>query len=225
MDYGGTEWKIAFSSFILLLLCFFVLMSSFSIYQKDKAQKVLESFNKAIHFGEKKKNIEKNNATDMKENDIDTENEKMSNMNNFNSEIRDISSETELIHTKMINSSKFVTIKVETPIYFEPGSSKILPDAFPLLNKIGDTILNNQYCVHIKGYVNSELSKGKKYENQMKESIARVVNVLKYFSEKFKIAKNMFSIEASIEAYRGKKIKNIEMSTSDVVEIILYKYE
>ena len=220
----GPGWKMAFSGFILLLLCFFIMMNSLSTYQKNRAKKAIESFNKAIHITKKNKNIEKFNMENIKEKCLDKKREESSNIKNMDFEVQHVLGEGG-IDTQDVGNFEALAIKVETPINFEPGSSEISPAVFSLLDKIGSVILTNNYFVHIKGYGNKESKEDKIYGNEVKISIERAINVLKYFCEETKIKKKVFSLEGSSEFYKKNEKSKIESQKNDIVEIILYRYE
>ena len=194
--------KLAFSGFGIVLLSIFILLTSFGTIQYEKVEKAVESFRNAINLsGSKNENI------------IELEVNIQKNIE-----------ETDWYYMELNRKDKILAMKIETPIYFEEGSTKFRSDIMPLLKKIGSIVNKKQYKVHIKGYAENDKNIDSDQFRYLRISVERAVIVMRYLLEEMKIPKESLSAEGygefkSDDDYR----KNENKVLKNFVEIILYK--
>lgn len=76
---------------------------------------------------------------------------------------------------------------------FKPGTSDIRPGAFPVLDRIADTLRRTENLVRIEGHTCDLSPRASQYASNWELSTARATNVLRYLSEKGQLPADRFA--------------------------------
>ncbi|MGA9477958.1 MAG: flagellar motor protein MotB [Desulfobacterales bacterium] len=234
LEEGAPAWVVTFGDLMSLLLCFFVLLLSFSEMDKAKYKEVSGSLAKAFGVQRKMKAFEAPKGIKMISRDFDQEliparpreefiamqqREKIgiALKKEVETRFRDLQ---DLIQVEV--GEKEVTIRLMGETAFDSGKADIKTQMVPLLLKIGSVLADSKGEVIIAGHTDNVPVYGGPYGSNLKLSIARAATVAEFL-----LAKS--AIQASRVSTMGfGKYRPIESNDTDEsrkrnrrVEIIL----
>ncbi len=179
---GAPKWMTTFSDMTTLLLTFFVLLLSMANFDKQKVQQVFGVFagNRGI--------LTNPSSTPMSEQVIvsrqaleksveKTEEKMQKNMKEF------LQAQNLEKMISIIKTDKGISIRALDSLFFEPGSSRILQSAYPILDKIINLTEDTNYNINIEGHTD-DTPVGRNSLANWDLSVNRAVSVVKYFIEK-----------------------------------------
>jgi chemotaxis protein MotB len=181
---GAPGWMCTFADMMSLLLCFFILLLSFSVMDVKKYYQVAGSMKDA--FGTQTKQIDPFSLQGEKM--ISTEFDtvplqvQMKVAKAFSKEIKGGMVESDY-------SEKGLILRVKGGVAFESGSAKIKNEFLPFLDKLGKLAEEMDLAIEVSGNTdNVPLKKSTTlYHSNWGLSAARAVGVVEYWNEKMKI--------------------------------------
>jgi chemotaxis protein MotB len=178
-------WEVIYTGFILIFLCFFIMLSAFSTIEQAKVMQFVRSFANAVSILPWGAKFESGlsvlpESPDMVENKVDLakifeELEALSARLDFEGEVN-------LAFTK-----EGLVMRLSERALFDSGVAAISPEAYPLLGKIGAIIAKTAYFIRIEGHTDNLPIHTQVFPSNWELSTARAVNVLRYFIETHKI--------------------------------------
>lgn len=178
-EAGG--WAITYTGFILILLCFFIMLSSFSSFEEGRIIRFVRSFSRALNILPGGLKFESGKEVlDASAEIID----KNSEIADFSFDIMELANQLGMekdIEVSVYN--KGLAVRFSDTVMFELGAAEISPEAFPLLRKIGSFISGKAYSIRIEGHTDNLPIHNEKFPSNWELSTARSVNVLRYFIE------------------------------------------
>jgi chemotaxis protein MotB len=188
-DGGG--WQFVYSGFVLILLCFFIMLSSFSSIQEAKIMRFVKSFVDAVSIlpgGLKTDSAAKvvPNSAEMVETDsplarIFTDLTALAERLNCQNDV------------SVVYTTQGLVMRLSDHALFDTGVADISPPAFPLLQKIGAIIAKTAYEVRVEGHTDDIPIKTNRYPSNWELSTARAVNVLRYIIDAYRIPSERMS--------------------------------
>lgn len=190
VDPGAPKWVVTFGDLMSLLLCFFVLLLSFSEMDKQKYKQVAGSMEKAFGVQRKERVMEIPKGMKMIAMDFDQE--------AIATRIKeDISREIDnLIENQLENLEDQISIETgENEVIirlmgestFDSGKAEIRNRLKPLLSKIADVLQTSSGDITIAGHTdNIPIRKGP-YKTNLRLSAARSSAVAEFFISNSKI--------------------------------------
>lgn len=189
---GAPEWVVTFGDLMSLLLCFFVLLLSFSEMDRAKYKEVAGSLAKAFGVQRKTKAFEAPKGITMIAKDFDQELVPTFEREEFvvmqvREEIgRTLKKEVEthfknmedLIDVNVNNNN--VTIRLMGESTFDSGSAEIRLEMMPLLDKIAEALNSTDESIIIAGHTDNIPLRGGRYHSNLGLSIARAATVAEY---------------------------------------------
>jgi len=196
LEEGAPAWVVTFGDLMSLLLCFFVLMLSFSEMDKAKYKEVSGSLAKAFGVQRKIKAFEAPKCIKMISRDFDQEliparpreefiamqqREKIgiALKKEVETRFRDLQN---LIQVEV--GEKEVTIRLMGETTFDSGKADIKAQMVPLLLKIGSVLADGKGEVIIAGHTDNVPVYGGPYGSNLKLSIARAATVAEFLLAK-----------------------------------------
>lgn len=179
---AGGGWEVVYSGFVLILLCFFIMLSSFSSVEEAKVMQFVKSFNYAVSSilpgglkFDSGSTVLPGSADMVDSNDklaqIYFELEKLSELQKKENDIT------------VAYSPQGLVMRLSDRALFAVGVGAISPQAIPLLKKVGDIIARTSFEVRIEGHTDDLPIKTAQFPSNWELSTARAVNVLRYFIE------------------------------------------
>lgn len=206
---SGSDWLTTYSDMVTLLLCFFVLLFSFSTIDAEKWRQLIGSLQGNIGV------LEEGNALPPVAGNIDdemeiehVEREPMAEDDEFLELYRsisgyldehDIQAELELsaAHTEIL-------LRFKEYILFDTGKADIKPEAEVILNGIASVLLQFEkqiQGIRVEGHTDSRPINTYKYPTNWELSGGRAVGVARYFQDGHNIPGNKLSYAGYGEYY------------------------
>ncbi|MGA9535021.1 MAG: flagellar motor protein MotB [Desulfobacterales bacterium] len=196
LEEGAPAWVVTFGDLMSLLLCFFVLLLSFSEMDKAKYKEVSGSLAKAFGVQRKIKAFQAPKGIKMISRDFDQEliparpreefiamqqREKIgiALKKEVETRFRDLQ---DLIQVEV--GEKEVTIRLMGETTFDSGKADIKAQMVPLLLKIGSVLADGKGEVIIAGHTDNVPVYGGPYGSNLKLSIARAATVAEFLLAK-----------------------------------------
>ncbi len=178
----GGGWEIVYTGFILILLCFFIMLCSFSTMQQSKVTRFVKSFNLAVSIFSGGVKMEKGDI--VLPDSAEMVDEKSSLANIF----RDV-----ITHARRLGleesidiafTDKNLVMRLANAILFDTGSADIRPASMPLLLKVARVIKASRHLVRIEGHTDDRPIHTRRFPSNWELSTARAVNVLRFLTQR-----------------------------------------
>ena len=179
---SGGGWEIVYSGFVLILLCFFIMLSSFSSMEEAKVMQFVQSFNYAVSSilpGGLK--FDSGSTVLPGSADMVDSNDKLAQIFAELEEISELQKKENDI--TVAYSPQGLVMRLSDRALFAAGVGAIASQAIPLLKKVGDIIARTRFEVRIEGHTDDLPIKTVQFPSNWELSTARAVNVLRYFIE------------------------------------------
>ena len=175
----GSRWEIVYSGFVLILLCFFIMLSSFSTMEEAKVMQFVKSFVTAVSIMPRGVKFEKGLAVVPESADLVDSRSELAKIFHTLEELAyefNLEKEINLVHTR-----EGLVMRMSEHTLFGVGSADIATEALPLLQKVGAIIAKTDYLIRIEGHTDDLPIHTERYPSNWELSTARAVNVLRYF--------------------------------------------
>lgn len=174
----GGGWEVIYTGFVLILLCFFIMLCSFSTMERSKVTRFVRSFNLAVNILTGGLKLEPGDIILPASEDIVDEKDPLAGI------FKDVITKARSLG---IDSSvdlemrgKTLVMRLANAILFQTGSAQILPGSIPLLKKVGAIISSTPHAVCIEGHTDNRPIHTRRYPSNWELSTARAVNVLRF---------------------------------------------
>jgi len=186
---GG--WAVTYTGFILILLCFFIMLSSFSSFEEGKIIRFVRSFSNALNI--LPGGLKFDSGKDALQDSADII-EKNSEIAEFSKDIMELASNLGMEKEITVSfHKKGFAVRLADTVMFELGMAELTSEALPLLNKIGSFLSGKPYPIRIEGHTDNLPIHNKKFPSNWELSTSRAVNVLRYFIEELSISQERLS--------------------------------
>jgi len=189
-DTGG--WEVVYTGFILILLCFFVMMCALSIkIEEAKVMRFVKSFADVISIGHGGIKFDASQRILTESPDMM---EKQNEITIFSEKLKEYVASRGLENSvKIFYSGKRVVMRLSDTVLFDIGSAEISPEAIPLLMDIGTIISKTSYNIRIEGHTDNIPIHTGRFPSNWELSTSRAVNFLRYLIENCNISTNRLS--------------------------------
>ena len=188
---AGGGWEIVYSGFVLILLCFFIMLSSFSSIQEAKIMRFVKSFVDAVSV------LPGGLKTDGEAVVVPKSAEIVESDSPLAQVFADLKKLAERVNRRNDISISYtaegLVMRLTDKALFDAGSADISPQAVPLLQKIGASVAETEYEVRIEGHTDDIPIHTKRYPSNWELSTARAVNVLRFFIDNYRIPSDRLS--------------------------------
>ncbi len=176
---SGGKWEIVYSGFVLILLCFFIMLSSFSTMQEAKVMQFVKSFVTAVSILPRGTKFDSGLAVVSDSADlVDTRSELAKIFNTLEELAYEFNLEEEI---NLVLTREGLVMRMSEHTLFGLGSADIAAEALPLLEKVSAIIAKTAYLIRIEGHTDNLPIHTERYPSNWELSTARAVNVLRYF--------------------------------------------
>ena len=188
---AGGGWEIVYSGFVLILLCFFIMLSSFSTMEEAKIMRFVKSFVDAVGIMPGGLKFDSGATVLPKSADIVDSNDKLAQLFSELAELNErLKKEKDIT---LAYSTKGLVMRLSDRALFDVGVADISPQAVPLLQKVGDIIARTNFEVRIESHSDNFPIKTAQFPSNWELSTARAVNVLRFFLETGRISSQRMS--------------------------------
>jgi len=204
-DKGAPKWVVTFGDLMSLLLCFFVLLLSFSEMDKAVYKQVAGSLEKAFGVQRKTKTMDPPKGISIIAKDFDQELiPPMDRIEFIASQIREaINQELKKLGDQMNKEleglvevaagDKQVTIRFMGESTFASGRAQIRRSMLPVLSKVATVLNTTKSEIIIAGHTDNVPIKSGRFRNNLDLSIARAASVANFMLEKGAVAPHRIS--------------------------------
>ena len=196
-DSPGGGWEIVYSGFVLILLCFFIMLSSFSTMEEAKVMQFVKSFASAVSIMSGGVKFESGPAVVPDSAEIVDGKAELA---KIFQDLEKLSDELDLQEEiKLALTREGLVMRLSEHTLFDLGAADISAEALPLLQKIGAIISKTGYQIRIEGHTDNLPIHTELFPSNWELSTARAVNVLRYFIKKHRIDPQRMAAEGFSE--------------------------
>ena len=190
-DSPGGGWEIIYTGFILIMLCFFIMLCSFSKVAPNKMKKFVRSFVESVDMFKGGFGFQ----SDGKMSDATSETAGLEGgLGPIIRQLVQIQDEFGLQkEVEYSISTEGIVLQVSDSALFDRGVAEISPKAFPFLNMIAHIISKSTHNVSVEGHTDNLPIHTEKSPSNWDLSTMRAVNVLRYLIDKGKCSPNKIS--------------------------------
>lgn len=181
----GGGWEIIYTGFVLILLCFFIMLSSFATMEQSKIARFVRSFVDAVSVMSSGTGLDQNKqVAPPARHAAELTDELASVFEELTSYKAARGLDTQL---EIERAGRQLVLRLADKALFEVGSARFAGDARPLLDKIGSILTRNRLHARIEGHTDNLPIANRLYPSNWELSTARAVNVLRYLLDEFAI--------------------------------------
>lgn len=175
---GAPAWMTTYGDLMTLLLCFFVLIVSFSSVEMVKFQKALGSLKGSLGVLTREQSVMKQwdpiipQLTDFQQKRVQKVISELRNMVKLKGMQKNLTFEA---------TDDGVIVRIDSPILYNSGSAQLKSAAFPILDKILEMTMDWSNTIRIEGHTDNKPIHNSKYLSNWELSTDRALSVLRYF--------------------------------------------
>jgi chemotaxis protein MotB len=182
---SGGGWEVIYTGFILIMLCFFIMLSSFSSVESAKVMRFVRSFAAAVSIFSGGHKFQPGTTVLPDSADIiESQSELAGIFEDLKQYSRDMDLEDDI---QLAVSKEGLMMRLADHALFESGAAEISPKALPLLEKVGSIVSQTPYTVRIEGHTDDRPIHTDQFPSNWELSTARAVNVLRFLSDRFEL--------------------------------------
>lgn len=180
---GAPPWMCTFADLMSLLMCFFVLLLSFSEMDSAKYKQVAGSMEKAFGLQTEAPGADSPRGLDIISRDFPT-----IPLDAKRLIMEAVAEEMDVGTVQAMESVEGVKLRVKDNVAFDVGQAVIKEDFKPFLLKIGKLTAEQKFTITVGGHTdNSPMASGAKYISNWGLSTARAVAVVEFWRANFNI--------------------------------------
>ena len=182
-DEGSSRggWGILYTGLVMMLLCFFIMLSSFSTMEEAKIMRFVKSFISAVGILPGGVKFDAGTTVLPRSADMVDSQDRLA---RIFSELEELSAGLKKNNEITVAySSNGLVMRLSDRALFDVGVADISPQSVPLLKKVGDIIAGTSFEVRIEGHTDDLPINTAHFPSNWELSTARAVKVLRYFIE------------------------------------------
>ncbi|MDY6949921.1 MAG: flagellar motor protein MotB [Thermodesulfobacteriota bacterium] len=178
---GGGGWEVVYSGFVLILLCFFIMLSSFASIEEGRIGRFVKSFVNSVSILSGGLKFEPGARVMRQSSDIV---DKEDDLAQIYADIQSIRKELQLKDQIGVDLSEDgLLVRISDTALFDVGVADLSKDAIPLMKEIARTISQIPYAVRIEGHTDNIPIHTRRFPSNWELSTARAIGVLRYLLE------------------------------------------
>ncbi|MBI5063001.1 MAG: flagellar motor protein MotB [Desulfatitalea sp.] len=170
-------WQTVYAGFAMIMLCFFILLTSFSSMAPSKVTRFVSSFSNAVSVLEHGASLEEGET--IKGAEIQLLPREHLTAQLFE-QVRQASREEGLDEVVLQRTPKGVVLTLTDTLLFASGEARFSEAAYPRLEKIGRLIQRIQVPVEIQGHTDNQPIRTTDFPSNWDLSTARAISVLRH---------------------------------------------
>ena len=195
-NHSFNGWQIVYTGFILIMLCFFIMLSSFSSIDQSRVTQFVRSFSNAVNiFSGGLSLVEGETVLDASPDIV----HKQSDLAKLLEEIAVMAQKLDLNNVEIAVSDKGLVMTLPDVALFDSGKASLDQEAKSMLHKVARIINNTEHPIRIEGHTDNLPVRQGKFASNWELSTARAVNVLRYFIKNEEISPRRLSAEGFSE--------------------------
>ncbi len=183
-------WQTVYAGFVMIMLSFFILLTSFSSLAPSKISRFVSSFSQAVSVLEGGKRLEEGKTIQTAEPKVLPQEQITAQL--FE-QVRQTSHDVGLDQVVLQRTPKGVVLTLTDTLLFDSGRARFSSAAYPRLEKIGRLIQRIPVPVEIQGHTDNQPIRTAEFPSNWELSTARSISVLRYLIENPEIAPQRLS--------------------------------
>lgn len=178
-DQFKNGWQIVYTGFVLILLCFFVMLTSFASLDPSKITRFASSFSNAVSVLEGGQSIEEGDTM------LDAQLNLMAKEDlsaQLFEKVRQVSLEEGISGIELEQEDGQVVLRLKDKLLFESSEARLTAEAYGILAKIGHLIEEIGVPVEIQGHTDDRPIRNSRFPSNWELSTARAITVLRHLS-------------------------------------------
>jgi len=175
-----------YSDLVTLLLCFFVLLFSFSEIDARKFEAIIRSFQGSLGVLDSGRTIDEDRyiSQALQSDRLLREQQEAESMEWLYRQLDEFIKENGLEATVVLGiEERGLLIRFKDQVLFDSGKAVIRKDAEPIVQSIGEILKQNDRAIRVEGHTDNVPMRTPMYPSNWELSTARAVNVVKFFIE------------------------------------------
>jgi chemotaxis protein MotB len=183
-------WQIVYTGFILIMLCFFIMLTSFASLDPSRITRFVNSFNDAVNVLSGGQNIEEGGAiVDEQVNLLAREDMRAKLFETVHEATRDEG----LSHIDLSQVPDGVVLRLKEKLLFDSGDAILTEAARERLDPVGRIIRRIGASVEIQGHTDDRPIRSGRFPSNWELSTARAISVLRYLSASVGVDRHLLS--------------------------------
>jgi chemotaxis protein MotB len=189
---GGSSagWQMIYTGFVLIMLCFFIMLTSFASLQQSRITRFAQAFSNSVSIFPGGRSIESGKTLLNSDALMVDKNDPLAQL--F-AEINRLGRQYELDQAEMRLDPRGVVMTLSDKLLFASGEAHLSEDAHRLLDRVGRVIANTRGAVEIGGHTDSRSIRTQAFPSNWELSTTRAVNVLRYLTERGQVDSHRIS--------------------------------
>ncbi|WP_320171987.1 OmpA family protein [Maridesulfovibrio sp.] len=190
-EEGLPPWMATFADMVTLLLCFFVLLLSFSNQDIANFEAMKGSMRDAFGVQFQDKRAKHMAFSESPYEASSTSAAAKKKMAALEVEIRDFIAAGKMQGLMAVNTDQHgVLVRVPTRAIFKPGTAEVNPHALKVLDKVASVMKNRDFNLVVRGHTDDRATRNNIYSSNWELSAARAASCLRYILKKTGISPN-----------------------------------
>lgn len=196
VEMSSPAWMVTYGDMMTLLLCFFVLLFSFSSIDSEKLEQIAEALRSRIGILDGGRTL---SSAPIIERGLNSD---MYSRNHFNTnEFRDIITQLEdyiataNLHNEilLIEDDRGLTIRMTGKVLYDIGKANLKPAGIKSLEKIASFLQGISNDINVEGHTDNWPINTEEFPNNWVLSTVRATNVIAFFEGQTKISSKRLS--------------------------------
>jgi chemotaxis protein MotB len=180
-EHGEQRWQIIYTGFILIMLCLFILLTSFASLDPSKVTQFVNSFSNAVGV------LGGSRSTEKSQTFLPVQVDSLSKQDmtaHLFEQVQRFSEEEEALHqVQLFRNEQGVVMTLTDTLLFDSGKAELTPEADPIMKKIARLIERLKVPVEIGGHTDDLPIRTALFPSNWELSTARAVSVLRSLVE------------------------------------------
>lgn len=177
-ELSAPFWMTTFADMVTLMLCFFVLILSFSTIELKKFKGAVESLKGALGIFSGHESVREMDNISFPDAEVKEKSTPSLKAAELKEHIQDLQLEDAV---KVEATGAGMLIRLGESLMFNSGQAKLKPDAYPVLSAISETVKGQFEEIYVEGHTDNVPIHTRVFPSNWELSSARALSVVKYF--------------------------------------------
>lgn len=174
----GQDWQVAYSSFVLIMLSFFIMVCSFITYEESKITQFVRSFATVLSIFSGGVKLDEGKQVLLPSPDIVDKKDSLSVMMQDVERLKEKSKFASLV--EVFREKRGLVMRLQSSLVFDSGSAEVKEEAKIFLRQLCPMFLESENPIRIEGHTDNVPIHTEEFPSNWELSAMRAVNVLKY---------------------------------------------
>ncbi len=204
---GLPEWMATFSDLVTLLMCFFVLLFSFSSIDAQKFKAVMQSFQGSAGILPGGLSLSEGDLvfSGMPESQVSGPPQENENLEELKEQVEKYLEQNDLEANVLVElDSRGLLLRFKENVLFDSGKSDLKPDAQKILGFLGNILNTPEFAeryIRVEGHTDNVPIRTLQFPSNWELSTSRAASVIRYYIENSQLRPDRFTASGYGEYY------------------------